>query len=52
MYQDTITLFNYHETTGMWYPTVFNGVDLGVNKASNSTKDGKNNNDAVTLIIH
>lgn len=52
MYQDTITLFNYHEATGMWYPTVFNGVDLGVNKASNSTKDGKNNNDAVTLIIH
>lgn len=51
MFQNTITLFNYHEATGMWYPSVLTKVDLGVNKSSNSTKNGINNNDTVTLII-
>lgn len=52
MCQNTITLFNYHETTGLWFPSVFKGVDLGVNASSNSTKDGKNSNDTVIIIIH
>lgn len=52
MFQNTITLFNYHETTGNWHPSVFSNVDLSVNASSNSTKDGKNSNDAVTVIIH
>lgn len=52
MYQNTITLFNYHEATGLWYPTVLSGVDLGVSTSSNSTKDGKSNNDVVSVIIH
>lgn len=52
MYQNTITLFNFHEATGLWYPSVFTGVDLGVNNSSRSTKDGKNNGDAVSVIIH
>ena len=51
MYQNTITLFNFHEATGLWYPSVFTGVDLGVNNSSRSTKDGKNNGDAVSVII-
>lgn len=52
MYQNTITLFNFHEATGLWYPSVFTGVDLGVNNSSRSTKDGKNNGDAVSVVIH
>ena len=51
MFRNTITLFNYHNATGLWYPTVFKGVDLGINTASNSTKDGKNSNDTVSIII-
>ena len=52
MFQNTITLFNFHKATGLWYPSVFKGVDLGVNTASNATKDGKNSNDTVNIIIH
>ena len=52
MFQDTITLFNYHKATGLWFPSVLENVDLGVNTASISTKNGKNGNDTVNLIIH
>lgn len=52
MYRDTVTLFNYHESTGLWYPTVFSGVDFGVNTATNETTTGKTGSDAVTLLIH
>lgn len=52
MYQNTITLFNFHKATGLWYASVFTDVDVGVNTASSSTKDGKNNSDTVNIIIH
>lgn len=52
MFQNTITLFNYHEATKLWYPTVFKGVDLGASNASRSTKDGKNSNDTVSILIN
>ncbi len=52
MYESAITLFNFHKATGLWYTSVFSGVDLGVNKASRSTLDGKLNGDTVTAIIH
>lgn len=52
MYKDTITLFNFHKATGMWYPTVIYGADIGANSASSSTKSGKNNADAVEIILH
>lgn len=52
MYQNTITVFNFHEATGTWHTSVFSGVDVGVNTSSNSTKDGKNNSDTVSIIIH
>lgn len=51
MYESTITLFNFHKATGLWYTSVFSGVDLGVNKASKSTTDGKMSGDTITAII-
>lgn len=52
MYRDVITLFNFHKNTGLWYPTVFSGVDIGVSKASNPTTHGTNNGDTVNILIH
>ena len=52
MYQNTVTVFNYHEKSGMWYPSVIKGADLIVNKSSSATTAGKNNADTVDVIIH
>ena len=52
MYQNTITIFNYHAGSGMWYPSVVEGADLIVNKSSTSTTAGKNNADSVDIIVH
>lgn len=52
MYQNTITIFNYHKATELWYPSVISGVDLIASKANNTTKEGLNNGDVVDIIIH
>lgn len=52
MYQNTITLFNFHKKTGVWYPSVISGVDLIASKANNATKEGTVNGDTVEIIIH
>lgn len=52
MYQDTITLFNYHADTDSWYTTVFTGTDLIEHVGSNNTRQGQTNSDAVDLLIH
>lgn len=52
MYQNTITLFNFHEATGLWYPSVIADIDLIASKANNATKEGLNNGDTVDIIIH
>ena len=53
MYNDTITLFNWHEATERWYPTVFTRADVGEITSSNSTAQaGKTGNDTVSIIIH
>lgn len=52
MYQNTITIFNYHKATELWYPSVISGVDLIASKANNATKEGLNNGDVVDIIIH
>ena len=28
MHDQTITLYNYHEPSGLWYTTVFEGLSL------------------------
>lgn len=52
MYQDTITLFNFHTATGKWYTTVILGTDIGESRSAENTTSGKNNADTVSVIIH
>lgn len=52
MYQNTITVFNYHKQTGFWYPSVISGADLIAAKSSNHSADGINNADTVDIIVH
>ena len=52
MYDDIITVFNFHEKTGTWRTTVFEGVNLYETNAGTATRDsGKTNGDTVELII-
>lgn len=51
MYNDTITLFNFHATTKEWYPTVISGVDVGSPLSSKPTTQGIVNDDTVSIII-
>lgn len=53
MYDAVVTLFNFHEATGAWHTTVFNGVNLLETKAETATRDsGRTNGDTVELILH
>lgn len=52
MYQNTITVFNFHKGTGFWYPSIITGADLLPAKSSNHTTDGMNSADAVDIIVH
>lgn len=52
MYQNTITLFNFHAATGLWYPSVISGADLIASSANAEMKEGTGNKDAVEVIIH
>lgn len=52
MFQSTITVFNYHKRTGLWYPSIIPYVDLIAAKASTRTTDGVNNADAVDILIN
>lgn len=52
MYNDVITVFNFHEKTGAWYTTVFKNVNLLEATGETATRDsGRTNNDSVELII-
>ena len=51
MRDQTITLYNYHEPSGLWYTTVFEGVQLAAASASSATTHGNNGGDSVSIII-
>lgn len=52
IYDDTVTLFNYHAKTGSWRTTVFEKTHLLDVKSRIATRDsGFTNNDSVELII-
>ena len=51
MHDQTITLYNYHEPSGLWYTTVFEGVQLAAASASSATTHGNNGGDSVSIII-
>lgn len=52
LYGDTITLWNFHKASGKWYPSVIDGVDLGVSHASTATREGASNANTVVALIH
>ena len=51
MHDQTITLYNYHEPSGLWHTTVFEGVQLAAASASSATTHGNNGGDSVSIII-
>lgn len=53
MFADTVTLFNFHEKSGKWFPTVLSGVDLQVDSGAKLSSPGTvDSADTVTLLIH
>lgn len=42
MHDKTVTLWNYHQGTGMWYPTVIGGVSFWANDAAAASSHGGN----------
>ena len=52
MFNDTITLFTFLESSGMWYPHIISGCDCGVAKSATATAlSGTTRADTSTLII-
>ena len=51
MYNDTITLFNYHEKSGKWFYTVIQKADVLINRSVSATTNGFNNSDSVSIIV-
>ena len=52
MFDNTITLFNYHAKTNKWFATKFTGVDLLDQAAKNATPKGETNGSSVDLLIN
>ena len=52
MFQNTVTVFNYHEKTGLWYMSVIPGADLIALKSSNHSTEGTNSADTVDILIN
>ena len=51
MHDQTVTLYNYHAPTGLWYTTVLENVTLTAARSSNNTQHGTTNSDTVELSI-
>ena len=53
MYRDTITLFNRYESRlgDMWFPTVLNGVNLNIDRASIVARMGAESQDRVIVNV-
>lgn len=51
MHDQTVTLYNYHEPTGLWYTTVFDNATLTAARSSSSTQHGTTNGDTVSISI-
>ena len=52
MFDNTITLFNYHAKTNKWYSTKFTDVDLLEQDAKTATPKGETNGSSVDLLIN
>lgn len=52
MFGNTVTLFNFHEKDGLWYPSVIRNADLIAADASRRSTGGINNADTVDILIN
>lgn len=53
MFRDVVTVFNFHELTGLWYTTVFKNCDLRETKAGKKSAGAGDVNDSkVTLLVN
>lgn len=53
MFKDTITVFNFHEHTRLWYPSIIEYADVKSVLSKTSTQNaGTTNNDATAFLIH
>lgn len=52
MYDKTITLFNYHEDTALWYPSIIENAEVFKTTASSNTTTGTANADVVEILIN
>ncbi len=53
MFHDVVTVFNFHEPTGLWHTTVFKNCGLLETKAGKqSAGAGEVNDSKVTLLVH
>ena len=51
IFKDVITVFNFHEKTATWYPTIITGVHVIAAKSSTHATDGMTNADSVEVQI-
>lgn len=51
MHDATVTLYNYHELSGMWYTTVFGNVTITAARSSSATQHGTTSGDSVEFSI-
>lgn len=51
MFRDTITIFNYHTQTGLWYPSVVSCACVSENGGTNAAKNGEQNGDTVEILL-
>ena len=52
MFDNTITLFNFHEPTNMWYPSIISNANLTELTQKNNTASGMRNGDTVEILIN
>lgn len=51
MHTQTITLWNYHEASGLWYPTTIPGVSIYTDNSYAASEHGNNANNSVWISI-
>lgn len=51
MFRDTITIFNYHAQTGLWYPSVVSCACVSENGGTNAAKNGVQNSDTAEILL-
>ena len=51
MYEDVITIFNYHKASDSWYISVVEGVHISGTTGSSKTMQGYDNSTMISVIV-